>query len=113
MGSICEQFAVVTTTEEDLLGRNVLPIDFYFYYAHCSQIPLVSVSGLVGVRYRINELKSYYYTAQYIAHMTGGARTAVYVLKSRHVLDTFTSQLCRVSVCAKANFKRWENFWYI
>ena len=87
-----------------LRGRNVLSIDFYFYYTNCSQIPLVSVGGLVGVGYRINKLKCYYYTAQYIAHITGGARAAVYVLKSRHVLDTFTSQLCRVSVCAEANF---------
>ena len=49
-------------------------------------------------------MKCYYYTAEYIAHMTGGARTAVLVLKNRHVFDTFTSQLCRVSVCVKANF---------
>ena len=52
----------------------------------------------------LTEMKCYYYTAEYIAHMTGGARTAVYVLKSRQVLDTFTSQLCRVSVCVEANF---------
>ena len=65
------------------------------------------------VEYRINKLKCYYYTAQYIAHMTGGAHTAVYALKSSHVLDTFTSQLCRVSMCVEANFKHCENFQYI
>ena len=52
------------------------------------------------VDYGITELKCYYYTTEYIAHMTGGAHTAVYVLKSRHVLDTFTSQLfCAGSAC--------------
>ena len=104
MGSICEQVAVVTTAEEDLLGQTFCLLTYYVLLLHCSQIPLVSVSVLVCVGYRINKLKCYYYTAQYIAHMTGGARTAVYVLKSRHVLDTFTSQLCRVSLCAVANF---------
>ena len=105
MGSICEQLAGVTTAEEGLRGRNVLSVDFYFYYANCSQIPLVLVSRLVG--YRINELKCYYYTTEYIAHMTGGAHTAVYVLKSRHVLDIFTSQLfCAGSACVRKLISR-------
>lgn len=39
---------------------------------------------LVG--YKINELTCYYYPAQYIAHVTGGARTVVYVLKLRAVM---------------------------
>jgi len=86
----------VTTAEEGLRGRSVLSIDIYFYYANCSQIPLVSVSGLVGVGYGINELKCNYYTTEYIAHMTGGAHTAVFVLKSRHVFGHFNpTKLCK------------------
>ena len=49
---------------------------------------------------RINEPKCYYYTAQYIAHMTGGARTAVYVLRADMFL-TPSPHNCAGSACVQ------------